>query len=123
MSGAAPSESRLKRVLRPAVSVVDRVIERRGSIVFASKNDLHAAYGSLTKVYTDLLEATTDVRRWLADDLDAGTETAAVIGRSLARMTDCLDRLGDEVAALGERMERIEAAVAGARMDAAAPTE
>jgi len=120
---AAPRASLLRRVLRPAVHVVDRVIERRGSLVFARQTELNTVSGGITKVYSDLLEATTDVRRWLADDLDANTETAALVGRSLTRLSDAVDRLGDEVAALGERMARIEALVAGAPVDAGAPPE
>ena len=123
MSSAPPSRSLIKRALRPAVSVVDKVIERRGGIVFARKTDLNAVSGSLTKVYADLLEATTDVRRWLADDLDANTETAALVGRSLTRLSDAVERLGDQVAALGERMDRLEAAMAGEPVDAAATPE
>jgi hypothetical protein len=121
MSDAAPpSRNLLKRALRPAVSVVDKVIERRGAIVFPRKTEVNE---SLTKVYGDLLEATTDVRRWLADDLDANTETAALLGRSLARLSDAVERLGDQVAGLGERLDRIEAAVAGAPVDARSTPE
>jgi hypothetical protein len=119
----APRAGLLRRVLRPAVAVLDRRIKQTGATVFARQGDLNAVSDGLTKVYTDLLEATTDVRRWLADDLDAGTETAALVGRSLTRLSDAVERLGDEVAALGERMARIEAVVAGAPVDAGAPTE
>lgn len=124
MTDAAPPSRRLlRRALRPAVSVVDKVIERRGGIVFARKADLNAVSGSLGKVYADLLEATTDVRRWLADDLDANTETAALVGRSLTRLSDAVERLGEEVAALGSRLDRLEAVMPGTPVDTGASTE
>jgi|GEM_PF-6893665 len=120
---APPPRSLLRRALKPAVSVVDKVIERRGGLVFARQTEVNTVSASLGKVYGDLLEATTDVRRWLADDLDANTETAALVARSLARLSDAVERLGDEVAALGERLDRLEAGLAPAPVDAAAGPE
>ena len=110
----------VRRVLGPAVTVFDRRVDWRVerrleegvAPVYARQEDLTAVSDGITKVYTDLLEATTDLRRWLADDLDAAQETAALVGKSLTRLTDGVERLGDEVAALSERMARLEAALA-----------
>jgi ubiquinone biosynthesis protein UbiJ len=98
----------LKRVLGPAISAFDRRVDWRVDRKAARHEDLAAVSDSLTKVYADLLEATTDVRRWLADDLDAAQETADLVGRSLVRLTDEVGRLGDEVARLSERVARLE---------------
>ncbi|HZQ78269.1 MAG TPA: hypothetical protein VFE55_13125 [Acidimicrobiia bacterium] len=115
MSDAAtPRAGLLRRILRPAVAVLDRRIEQQTRPVQANVDKVS---DSITKVYADLLEATTDVRRWLADDLDANTETAALVGRSLTRLSDAVDHLGDEVTDLGRRLARIEARLAGAPAD------
>jgi len=121
MSGTpAPRRGLLRRALRPAVAVLDRRIEQKTRAVQA---DIDTVSDGITKVYTDLLEATTDVRRWLADDLDANTETAALVGRSLTRLSDAVDRLGDEVADLGQRLAKIEAQLGGAPVDPASGPE
>ena len=111
----------LKRVIRPAATVFDRRVDWRVTRrleegvapVYARQEDLTAVSDGITKVYADLLEATTDLRRWLADDLDAAQETAALLGRSLTRLTEGVERLGDEVAGLSERVAHLEAALAG----------
>jgi len=115
-----PRNGLLRRVLRPAVAVLDRRIELKTQAVQA---DIDKVSDSLTKVYADLLEATTDVRRWLADDLDANTETAALVGRSLTRLVDAVDHLGDEVADLGRRLAKIEAQLGGTPVDPGAVPE
>jgi ubiquinone biosynthesis protein UbiJ len=126
----------VRRVLGPAATVFDRRVDWRVerrleegvAPVYARQEDLTAVSDGITKVYTDLLEATTDLRRWLADDLDAAQETAALVGKSLTRLTDGVERLGDEVAALTERMTRLETALANqaappAQAPASAPAE
>jgi len=115
MSDAAtPRAGLLRRALRPAVAVLDRRIELQTRSVQANVDKVS---DSITKVYADLLEATTDVRRWLADDLDANTETAALVGRSLTRLSDAVDRLGDEVADVSRRLATIEERLAAAPAD------
>ena len=105
----------MKRALRPGIGFLDRRIDWRArqlqeeaQVDYARATDLNAVSDSLAKVYADLLEATTDVRRWLADDLDAATEATALTGRALTRLSDAVERLGDEVAALSERVARLE---------------
>jgi ubiquinone biosynthesis protein UbiJ len=103
----------LKRVLGPAVSVFDQRVDQQVAQAYARQEDLNAVSDGITKVYTDLLEATTDLRRWLADDLDAAQETAALVGRALARLTDGVERMGDELARLSERVARLETPPSG----------
>jgi ubiquinone biosynthesis protein UbiJ len=111
----------VRRLLGPVTTVFDRRVdwrverrlEERVASTYARQDDLRAVSDGITKVYTDLLEATTDLRRWLADDLDAAQETAALVGRSLMRLTDGVERLGDEVAGLAERVARLESATVG----------
>jgi hypothetical protein len=111
----------VRRLLEPAASAFDRRVdwrverrlEERVATTYARQDDLSAVSDGITKVYTDLLEATTDLRRWLADDLDAAQETAALVGRSLTRLTDAVERLGEELAGLSERVAGLEARLAG----------
>ncbi len=111
----------VRRLLGPVTTVFDRRVdwrverrlEERVASTYARQDDLRAVSDGITKVYTDLLEATTDLRRWLADDLDAAQETASLVGRSLMRLTDGVERLGDEVAGLAERVARLESATVG----------
>lgn len=104
----------VRRVLGPAAGFFDRRVDWRVErrLEKFRQEDVSAVSDTLTKVYSDLLEATTDLRRWLADDLDAAQETAALLGRSLVRLSDAVERLGDELARIGERVERIESVVA-----------
>lgn len=108
----------LKRALGPAIAFFDRRVDWRVDQKlgrYARQDDLSAVSDSLTKVYADLLEATTDLRRWLADDLDAASETTALLGRSLTRLTEAVERLGDEVSGLSARCERMESALGQTR--------
>ncbi|HLF41490.1 MAG TPA: hypothetical protein VI854_08455 [Acidimicrobiia bacterium] len=112
----------LKRALGPAVGFFDRRVDWRVDqklARYAPQDDLNAVSDGITKVYADLLEATTDLRRWLADDLDAAQETASLVGRSLVRLSDAVEQLGDQIAELNARTERIEAAT---RTEASPPT-
>ena len=116
----------VRRLLGPVTSAFDRRVdwrverrlEERVASTYARQEDLSAVSDGITKVYTDLLEATTDLRRWLADDLDAAQETAALVGRSLMRLADGVERLGDELAGLSERVARLESAPMGERASA-----
>lgn len=49
---------------------------------------------------------TLDVRRIVTDDLDASTETAALLGRSLATLTETVESLRGEVAELRAQLDR-----------------
>lgn len=49
---------------------------------------------------------TLDVRRIVTDDLDASTETAALLGRTLAALTASVESLRTEVAELRAHLER-----------------
>lgn len=52
----------------------------------------------------DVRQATVDVRRLVTDDLDASTETAALLGRALQELTTAVDELRAEVAELRSRL-------------------
>lgn len=103
----------IKRALNPAVGFLDRRIDWRidkkleGNYALAA--DLAALSESLTKIYDELLTATTDVKRWMADDLDVAQETATLLGRSLDRLSGAVEQLRDEVGAVAPRLERLEA--------------
>jgi len=49
---------------------------------------------------------TLDVRRIVTDDLDASTETSALLGRTLAALTASVESLRTEVAELRAHLER-----------------
>lgn len=106
----------IKRALNPAVGFLDRRIDWRIEKKleerlphYAAASDLAALSESLTKVYGELLTATTDVKRWMADDLDVAQETATLLGRSLDRLSAAVEQLKDEVGAVVPRLERLEA--------------
>jgi hypothetical protein len=52
-----------------------------------------------------------EIRRWMIDDLEAANETTVLVGESLARLQASMERLGDEVAAIGQRLAAVEAAL------------
>jgi hypothetical protein len=98
-----------KRILGPATPLFDRRVDWRiGQVVapnYAPREDLERVSTELSTLSAELLSRTGELRRMLADDFDAANETAALIGRSLARLTDAVERLG-------ERVEHLEKAVA-----------
>ena len=53
----------------------------------------------------DVRQATVDVRRIVTDDLDASTEVAALLGRSLQELREALDALRADVADLRARLD------------------
>lgn len=57
----------------------------------------------------ELVSAIEDVRRLLADHLDASTEEAAVFGRLLTRLQASVEALADEVGRLTQQVEQLEA--------------
>jgi hypothetical protein len=109
-----------KRMLAPAAAEFDRRVDQR-LVHYARREEVSELSDGLAKVYGDLLEATVDLRRWLADDLDAAQETAALLGRTLNRLSIAVEELGEELARLAERTERIESAVV--ERSAAAPPQ
>jgi hypothetical protein len=52
----------------------------------------------------DVRQATVEVRRIVADDLDASNEVAALLGRALAELTASVDALRTEVAELKAKL-------------------
>jgi hypothetical protein len=91
-----------KAVAKPVTPHFDRRVEFVVAPQFARKEEVSAVQGELNTVAAELRATTAEVRRLLADDLDAASETAALIGQSLGRLTD-------EVAELRRRVEGIAA--------------
>lgn len=54
----------------------------------------------------DVRQATVDVRRLVADDLDASNEVTALLGRTLQSLTAAVEELRAEVAELRTRLDR-----------------
>ena len=60
----------------------------------------------LSSQIDDVRAAIVDVRRLVTDDLDASTETATLIGRTLDALVDAIAELRTEVARIHERLEQ-----------------
>jgi hypothetical protein len=94
---------------------VDRKLEERVLPELPRQADaLSALSDDLSSVSEKLLFTMSELRRWMVDDLEAANETTMLLGESLTRIQTSLDRLEDEVAAIGRRLERLEEE-AGAR--------
>ena len=50
-------------------------------------------FDELTRQIEEVRQATVEIRRIVTDDLDASNETAAMLGRALARLQDSVDEL------------------------------
>lgn len=53
----------------------------------------------------EVRQATVEVRRIVADDLDASDEASALLGRALAGLTEAVGELRSEVAELRSRLD------------------
>ncbi len=53
----------------------------------------------------------SELRRWMVDDLEAANETTMLLGETLTRLQSSIDRLEQEVTAIGKRLGDIEASV------------
>ena len=69
---------------------------------------------ALTKLTEDVASALftmSELRRWMVDDLEAANETTMLLGETLTRLQSSIDRLKQEVTAIGKRLADIEAAL------------
>ena len=69
---------------------------------------------TLAKLAADVESALftmSELRRWMVDDLEAANETTMLLGETLTRLQASIDRLEQEVTAIGKRLEGIEAGV------------
>lgn len=90
--------SLVKRALRPLRALRPRFAHEVESVV-ASR------YASQAEV----AEAVRDIRRLLADQLDGDNEATAVLGREVAAVRAGNEAIDARLAALSERLDRIEA--------------
>ena len=95
---------------------VDRKLEERVLPQLPRQTEALATLsGDLASVSEQLLFTMSELRRWMVDDLEAANETTMLLGESLTRIQSSLDRLEGEVAAIGQRLERLEAEASARR--------
>ena len=113
----------MQRVLAKALPQVDRRIDWRVDRKLEERvlpelprqaDALAALSGDLSSVSEKLLFTMSELRRWMVDDLEAANETTMLLGESLTRLQSSLDRLEGEVAAIGQRLDRLEAEASAA---------
>jgi hypothetical protein len=69
---------------------------------------------SLSKLTEDVATALftmSELRRWMVDDLEAANETTMLLGETLTRLQTSIERVEQEVIAIGKRLADIEAIV------------
>jgi len=69
------------------------------------------ALSTLTEDVAKALFTMGELRRWMVDDLEAANETTMLLGETLTRLQTSVDRLEQELAAIGARLAGIEAAL------------
>ncbi len=89
----------VERVLARLDRQVKRSVEEIGIV---NKVRLDEISGEIEGVRRETL----DVRRIVTDDLDASTETAALLSRTLAALTESVESLRTEVADLRAQLDR-----------------
>jgi hypothetical protein len=67
------------------------------------------ALAKLTEDVASALFTMSELRRWMVDDLEAANETTMLLGETLTRLQSSMDRLEQEVTAIGKRLADIEA--------------
>lgn len=89
---------------------VDRKLEERVLPELPRQGEvLGGLAADFTRVSDQLLFTMSELRRWMMDDLEAANESTVLVGESLARLQASVERLGEEVAAIGRRLSGIEA--------------
>jgi hypothetical protein len=69
------------------------------------------ALAKLTEDMASALFTMSELRRWMVDDLEAANETTMLLGETLTRLRASIERLEQEVTAIGKRLADIEASV------------
>ena len=110
----------LQRVLAKVLPRVDKRFDWRIDQKLSEQvlPELPKRTEALTKLTEDVASALftmSELRRWMVDDLEAANETTMLLGESLTRIQSSLDRLEGEVAAIGQRLERLEAEASARR--------
>lgn len=123
---------RLRRLVSPALPWFDRRVdwrvdaridhklpprlheyEQQTLCHYARQEGLNAVADDVNTVHagmTEMLFTMKELRRWMVDNLDAAADTATLVGESLTRLQASVDRLGDEIGRLSERMAALETA-------------
>ena len=108
----------LQRVLAKALPQVDRRIDWRVDRKLEERvlpemprqtEALATLSGDLASASEKLLFTMSELRRWMADDLEAANETTMLLGETLTRLQSSVDRIEAEITAIGKRLDRIEA--------------
>ncbi len=107
---------RMQRVIQRALPQIDKRIDWRVDRKLEERvlSELPRQSAALAELSTDLSSALftlSELRRWMVDDLEAASETAALVNESLARLQASVERLAGEVATIGERLSGIEKAL------------
>ncbi|HEY3238907.1 MAG TPA: hypothetical protein VGL92_05035 [Acidimicrobiia bacterium] len=107
----------MQRVIQRALPHIDRRIDWRVDRKIEERvlSELPRQSEALTGISADLSQALftmSEIRRWMIDDLEAANETTVLVGESLARLQASVERIGEEVAAIGRRLAEVEAALA-----------
>jgi hypothetical protein len=114
----------LQRVLGKALPQVDRRIDWRVDRKLEERvlpelprqaEALAGLSDEVSSVSEKLLFTMSELRRWMVDDLEAANETTMLLGESLTRLQSSLDRLEGDVAAIGQRLDRLEAEASARR--------
>jgi hypothetical protein len=89
---------------------VDRKLEERVLPQLPKQTETLAGLSvDLSTVSEKLLFTMSELRRWMVDDLEAANETTMLLGESLTRLQSSVDRIGEEVVAIGRRLAELEA--------------
>lgn len=95
-------KARLKQVARPARQAVRREIAS-------------AVADAVAQPQSNIEHEVKDLRRLIADDMDASNEAAAVFGRVLARLEDGLADVAARQQELGAAVDQLKASVEAMR--------
>ncbi|MGH9001374.1 MAG: hypothetical protein ACRDY7_18520 [Acidimicrobiia bacterium] len=91
-------------------------LPRQGKAIITLAGDVARTSDQLTSTLDALRlemgEKMGELRRWMIDDLEAANEATVLMGESLARLQASVERLGEDVAGIAERLTGIEAALA-----------
>jgi hypothetical protein len=105
----------MQRVMGKAMPRVDRRIDWRldrklEDRVLPDLSRQTEAVSDLSDASEKLLFTMSELRRWMIDDLEAANETAVLLGESLTRLQNTLDRLEAQIGGLDQRLAALESA-------------
>ena len=106
----------LQRVLAKALPRVDkrfdwRIDQKLEERVLPELPKQTESLSQLTEDVATALVTMSELRRWMVDDLEAANETTMLLGETLTRLQGSMERLEQEVTAIGKRLADIEASV------------